>query len=525
MIPLVSQLVDKRRRALISVSDKRDIASFAKSLHDLSFEIVSTGGTAAALREAGVPVVDVAELTGFPEIMDGRVKTLHPKVHAGLLARAGLDDAVLAAHGIEAFDLLAVNLYPFEQVTARADVGFAEAIENIDIGGPAMLRAAAKNHERVTVVVDPADYARVAEAFRSGVPPPALRRSLAAKVFAHTARYDGLIGRYLAKQSAADDAFPEVLVLGWEKAGFELRYGENPQQLAALYLDEQAVGGSVAQGRLLQGKPLSYNNLLDAGAAAACVGSLNVPACAIVKHMNPCGVAVAENLTRAYEAAYAGDPVSAFGGIIAFNRPLDRGAAEAIVSRQRADVITAPAVEEGARAALAVKPNVRVIETGEPSRASERLEIRSIAGGVLVQQPDDAAIGAAELKTVTRRAPDEPELRDLLFAWSVVKYVKSNAIVYAKGGRTLGIGAGQTSRVMSARIAGLKAAEQGLALAGAVMASDAFLPFRDGLDAAAELGIRAVIQPGGSVRDKEVIDAANEHGIAMVFTGMRHFRH
>jgi phosphoribosylaminoimidazolecarboxamide formyltransferase/IMP cyclohydrolase len=514
-----------RRRALISVSDKRGIVDLAQALHRLSFEIVSTGGTAAVLRAAGVGVIDVEDLTGFPEIMDGRVKTLHPKIHAGLLARPGIDDAVLAEHGIQPFDLVAVNLYPFARVAAQPEAELADAIEHIDIGGPAMLRAAAKNHERVTVVVESEDYARVAEAFAAGEPPLALRRSLAAKAFAHTARYDGLIARYLDAQASRGTAYPERLVLGWDKA-YELRYGENPHQRAALYLEGGARGGTAAGGTLLQGKPLSYNNLLDADAAVGCAADLSAPACVIVKHMNPCGAAVAEDVLGAYEGAYAADPISAFGGIIAFNRPLDGRTAQAIVARQRADVVAAPSVAPEARAAFAGKPNVRIIETGAPAAASaERLELRSIAGGLLVQQPDRGRLETAELRTVTRRAPDEREVRDLLFAWTIVKHVKSNAIVYAAQGRTLGIGAGQTSRVMSARIAGLKAAEQNLPLAGAVMASDAFLPFRDGLDVAAELGIRAVIQPGGSVRDREVNAAADEHGIAMVFTAMRHFRH
>ncbi|HEU4618727.1 MAG TPA: bifunctional phosphoribosylaminoimidazolecarboxamide formyltransferase/IMP cyclohydrolase [Gammaproteobacteria bacterium] len=511
----------RKRRALISVSDKRGLAAFAESLRSLSFEIVSTGGTARALREAGVEVVDVSAVTGFPEIMDGRVKTLHPHIHAGLLARAGVDDAVLAEHGIEPFDLLVVNLYPFEQVTARDDVSFAEAVENIDVGGPAMLRAAAKNHERVAVVVDPADYGAVLEAFEAGEPSPALRLRFAAKAFAHTARYDSAIGRFLAARESTRAPYPESLVLGWDKAQ-ELSYGENPHQTAALYRERG--GGGIAHGTLLQGKPLSYNNLLDADAAVRCVGAFPGPACVIVKHMTPCGAATAGSLVSAYDAAHATDPTSAFGGIIAFNRPLDAATAISIVERQVAHVVAAPAVEPGARAAFAKKQSLRVIETGA-ARERRALELRSIGGGVLVQEPDEAALDPATLRVVTRRAPTDAELRDLVFAWIVVKFVKSNAIVYARDGRTLGIGAGQTSRVMSARIAGLKAEEQRLSLDGAVMASDAYIPFRDGLDVAAALGIRAVIQPGGSMRDKEVIAAADEHGIAMVVTGIRHFRH
>lgn len=518
-----------QRRALISVSDKQGVATFAQALRDSSFEIVSTGGTAAALRDAGIPVVDVADVTGFPEIMDGRVKTLHPSIHAGLLARPGVDDGALARHGIAPFDLLVVNLYPFERVAARPEATLAEAIENIDVGGPAMLRAAAKNHERMTVVVDPADYRAVADAFASGVPSRALRRRLAAKAFAHTARYDALISRFLAAQEPGASPYPDTLVLAWDKS-YELAYGENPHQHAALYVEgatPAAPRGTVAQGTLLQGRPLSYNNLLDADSAVRCVQAFALPACVIVKHMNPCGVAVADSARQAYEGAYAADPTSAFGGIIAFNRALDRETAEAVLARRLAHVVAAPSVDGPARAALATKPNLRVIETGTPPAAAggASFELRSIAGGLLVQEPDVGEIVAGELETVTRRPPADRELADLLFAWTVVKHVKSNAIVYARDGRTLGIGAGQTSRVMSARIAGLKAEEQGLPLAGAVMASDAFLPFRDGLDVAVALGIRAVIQPGGSLRDREVIDAADEQGIAMVFTRMRHFRH
>jgi phosphoribosylaminoimidazolecarboxamide formyltransferase/IMP cyclohydrolase len=520
--------MSEKRRALISVSNKEGVVALAESLLDLSFEIVSTGGTAAALRDAGIAVVDVSAVTGFPEIMDGRVKTLHPNIHAGLLARPGIDDEVLAGLGIEPFDLLVVNLYPFERVVAAPQVSLADAIENIDVGGPAMLRAAAKNHERMTVVVDAADYAGVAQAFASGIPPLDLRRRLAAKAFAHTARYDAAIARFLAAADSSSGSYPDSLVLGWDK-GSELRYGENPHQHAALYLDRETGAGSIAHGALLQGKALSYNNLLDADAALQCVQALEAPGCVIVKHMNPCGVAVADDPTSAYEAAYASDPTSAFGGIIAFNRPLDAVTAESILSRQVADVIASPSVPDEARQKLAAKPNIRVIETGHAAsnagRSWRSLELRSIVGGLLVQQPDAGHVAPGALQTVTRRAPSEEELRDLLFAWTVVKYVKSNAIVYARGGRTLGIGAGQTSRVMSARIAGLKAEEQKFSLEGAVMASDAFIPFRDGLDVAASFGIRAVIQPGGSVRDREVIDAADEHGIAMVATGMRHFRH
>lgn len=517
--------MSRKRRALVSVSNKQGVVEFAKGLADLSFEIVSTGGTAKALRDAGVQVVDVPEVTGFPEIMDGRVKTLHPKIHAGLLARAGIDDDTLAAHGIEPFDLLAVNLYPFERVIADPRTGAADAIENIDVGGPAMIRAAAKNHERITVVVDAEDYAVVLDALRSTGPDEALRRRLAVKAFAHTSRYDAAISRYLGgAPGVSPEVLPERLVLGWNKAS-ALRYGENPHQHAALYVSTTARRGSVAQATLLQGKPLSYNNLLDADAAVQCVFALDSTACVIVKHANPCGVALGDTPAQAYASAYGCDPTSAFGGVIAFNRRLDAEAAAAIVEQQVADVVAAPAVDADARAVLGRKPNMRVIETGERSGAEPEVEIRSIDGGVLVQQRDRVPTSAKDLKTVTERAPSEDEIRDLMFAWTIVKYVKSNAIVYARNGRSLGIGAGQTSRVMSAQIALTKAGEQNFPLHGAAMASDAFFPFRDGIDVAAQHGITAVIQPGGSIRDKEIIDAANEHGIAMVFTGMRHFRH
>jgi phosphoribosylaminoimidazolecarboxamide formyltransferase / IMP cyclohydrolase len=518
--------MSRKRRALVSVSDKQGIVGFTEALVDLSFEIVSTGGTARTLRDAGIAVVDVAHVTAFPEIMDGRVKTLHPKIHGGLLARPSKDDAALAEHGIEPFDLLAVNLYPFERVIADRRTDIAEAIENIDVGGPAMIRAAAKNHERVTVVVDAEDYAVVLDAFRHGEPDGALRRRLAVKAFAHTSRYDAAISRYLggAPGGVSPEALPDRLVLGWNKAS-ALRYGENPHQHAALYVSTTPRPGSVAQAVLLQGKPLSYNNLLDADAAVQCASAFDATACVIVKHANPCGIALGNTPALAYAAAYSCDPTSAFGGVIAFNDRIDAEAAAAIVEQQVADVVAAPAVDEDARGVFARKPNMRVIETGARTGTEPEVEIRSIDGGVLVQQRDRAATTAADLEIVTERAPTEDEIADLMFAWTVVKFVKSNAIVYARGGKTLGIGAGQTSRVMSAQIALTKAGEQNFPLHGAAMASDAYFPFRDGIDVAAQHGIGAVIQPGGSIRDKEVIQAANEHGIAMVFTGVRHFRH
>ena len=534
------------RRALISVSDKRGIEEFARSLHGLGVELLSTGGTARLLAEAGIPVAEISGLTGFPEIMGGRVKTLHPLVHGGLLGRRGTDDAVMREHGIEPIDLLAVNLYPFERTIARPDCRLAEAVENIDIGGPAMLRAAAKNHADVATVSDPVDYPGVTEEMRrrSGALSAETRFALAVKAFAHTARYDAAIADYLGSVDGADrrpaerSRFPAVLA-GRLVRQAELRYGENPHQAAALYRDRNAsaaAGPTVAGARLAQGKPLSFNNIADADAALQCVRALgNMPACVIVKHANPCGAAVAASAREAYERAFRTDPTSAFGGIIAFNRPLDGELARAVLERQFVEVIVAPSIAGAdAAAALAAKPGVRVLVTGEPGEPSARgdgghrggsLDIRSVGGGVLVQEADHDAVTADDLDVVTRRAPTPSELIDLLFAWRIARFVKSNAIVYVRGGATLGIGAGQTSRVHSARIGRLKAEEEGLDLRGSAMASDAFFPFRDGIDTAAEAGVAAVIQPGGSRRDPEVIAAADEHGMAMVLTGVRHFRH
>ena len=515
------------RRALLSVADKHGLVPFATSLVALGYEIVSTGGTAKTLRNSGVTVTEVAAITGFPEIMDGRVKTLHPHIHGGLLARRGIDDAVLEAHGIGTIDLLVVNLYPFEATTARPDCTDAEAIENIDVGGPAMLRAAAKNHEHITVIVDHADYAPVLAALQEGEVPAGMRRDLAIKAFSHTARYDAAISAYLRAHSTAPTVWPDPLLRTWQ-LGQTLRYGENPHQQAALYRLAQHQPGTVAHAALVQGKALSFNNLVDADAAYQAVKAFEAAACVIVKHANPCGVAIAATPAAAYQLAYRSDPTSAYGGVIAFNRPLDQASAEAIVGQQFAEVIIAPEIGKGARTALAKKPAIRTLEAGWPaaSAANERsLEIKAIEGGVLLQDADRGHVDLASAKIVTRRTPSTDELRDLRFAWTVVKYVKSNAIVFARDGATLGIGAGQPSRVMSARIAALKATEAGLDLAGAAMASDAFFPFRDGIDAAAERGIRAVVQPGGSMRDEEVVQAADEHGIAMIFTGMRHFRH
>jgi phosphoribosylaminoimidazolecarboxamide formyltransferase / IMP cyclohydrolase len=514
------------RRALLSVSDKSGLVELARALALRNVEIVSTGGTARLLSGEGLAVREVSAYTGFPEIMDGRVKTLHPRIHGGLLGRRGIDDAAMALNHIEPIDLLVVNLYPFAQAVARPDCRYREAIEHIDIGGPAMLRAAAKNHEFVAAVVDPADYARLLEELseHAGATTLATRSWLAAKAFAHTARYDTMVADFLAAQHHATvERFPATLPLVWQKVQ-DLRYGENPHQSAAFYRDPALRGVSVATAQLLQGKELSFNNIADADTAIECVRQFDEPCCVIVKHANPCGAALAGSALAAYEAAYRTDPTSAFGGIIAFNRELDAQAAESIVTRQFAEVIAAPAVSPDALAVLGSKAGVRVLALGDLRNApTTELEYRSVTGGLLVQTRDTAS--AAPLKVVTRRSPSATELTDLEFAWRVCRFVKSNAIVYARDRTTVGVGAGQMSRVYSCRIAAMKAADGELTTSGAVMASDAFIPFRDSIDVAAEYGIRAVIQPGGSRRDDEVIAAANEHGMAMVFTAVRHFRH
>ncbi|HET7663667.1 MAG TPA: bifunctional phosphoribosylaminoimidazolecarboxamide formyltransferase/IMP cyclohydrolase [Rhodanobacteraceae bacterium] len=518
------------RRALLSVSDKTGLADLGRALDALGVELISTGGSARALRDVHVPVREVGDVTGFPEIMDGRVKTLHPTIHGGLLGRRRTDEAVMAEHGIEPIDLLVVNLYPFARTVARPDVNMADAIENIDIGGPAMLRAAAKNHERVLVVTDPADYAELIDTLREhGGTTLALRQRLAARAYAHTARYDGMIADWLGAHIADAEATPfaPTLHIGLNNAA-TLRYGENPHQSGALYVEPDAPAeGIVATAKVLAGKPLSYNNLADADAALECVKAFRkVPACVIVKHANPCGVALGKNLIDAYERAFACDATSAFGGIIAFNHTLDAATAETILARQFVEVVIAPQVDEGAREAFAKKPNVRLLATGAwPEQAPATRNYKRIAGGLLVQDTDRDTLLVDDLKVVSQRIPTAEELHDLLFAWHVAMYVKSNAIVYARDGQTIGIGAGQMSRVISAKIASMKAAEAGLEVTGSAMASDAFFPFRDGIDAAAEAGVKAVIQPGGSIRDKEVIAAADEHDMTMVFTGMRHFRH
>ena len=516
------------RRALISVSDKTGIVDFAQALAARGVELLSTGGTYRLLRDNNIAVTEVSEHTQFPEMMDGRVKTLHPKIHGGILGRRGQDDAVMQAHSIAPIDLVVVNLYPFAQTVAKPDCTLDDAIENIDIGGPTMVRAAAKNHAHVGIVVSSCDYARVVTALdnEKGLS-HALRFDLAVKAFEHTAQYDGMIANYLgARVSDKVEKFPRTFNAQLIKAQ-DLRYGENPHQAAAFYVEASPHEVSIATAKQLQGKELSYNNIADTDAALECVKSFVKPACVIVKHANPCGAAVSlDGIGAAYDLAYATDPESAFGGIIAFNRELDAATAKAIVDRQFVEVIIAPSVAENALAVLAAKQNVRVLVCGAlPENRIAQLDWKRVNGGLLVQDLDTGMIKDTDLKVVTKRAPTEAEIHDAIFAWKVAKYVKSNAIIYAKNRQTIGIGAGQMSRVNSARIAAIKAEHAGLTVQGAVMASDAFFPFRDGIDNAAKVGIQCVIQPGGSMRDEEVIAAADEHGMAMVFTGMRHFRH
>lgn len=521
----------KIKRALISVSDKNGIVNFARKLQqEFGVEILSTGGTAKLLSEQGIVVTEVSTYTGFPEMMEGRVKTLHPKIHGGLLGRRGIDDAVMKQHNIGPIDLVAVNLYPFAKTVAQSDCTLVDAIENIDIGGPTMLRAAAKNHASVSVVVDTDDYTKILNEMQENesAVSDAVRFSLAVKAFEHTADYDGAIANYLGTvQSSGERAdFPHTYNSQYLKAQ-ELRYGENPHQKAAFYVEPSPTDASIGTARQLQGKALSFNNIADTDAALECVKSFDSePACVIVKHANPCGVAVGESLLVAYERAYETDPTSAFGGIVAFNRELDATTAKVLIERQFVEVVIAPRVSEDALAIFSSKPNVRVLNCGDWGKQSHAAwDYKRVTGGLLVQDRDQGMIEPADLKIVTKRKPSESEMRDLLFSWKVAKFVKSNAIVYCKNSQTIGVGAGQMSRVYSARIAAIKAADAGLEVKGSVMASDAFFPFRDGLDSAAAVGVTAVIQPGGSMRDQEVIDAANEHGIAMVFSGMRHFRH
>lgn len=525
------------RRALISVSDKTGIVEFANELSSLGIEILSTGGTFKLLKDNGIAAQEVADYTGFPEMMDGRVKTLHPKIHGGILGRRGIDDAIMQQHRINPIDMVVVNLYPFAATVAKADCDLPTAIENIDIGGPTMVRSAAKNHKDVAIVVNHQDYQPIIDNLKQGGLTYAQRFGLALKAFEHTAAYDGMIANYLGTidQTATTlttqqrSHFPQTFNMQFIKAQ-SLRYGENPHQQAAFYVETKPDEACIATAKQLQGKELSYNNIADTDAALECVKSFVKPACVIVKHANPCGVSVVpENeggIRKAYDLAFATDSESAFGGIIAFNRELDADTAQAIIDRQFVEVIIAPKISEQARHIVASKANVRLLECGQwPEQRPKDLDLKRVNGGLLVQFRDIDMITTADLKIVTKRAPTEKEIHDLIFAWKVAKFVKSNAIVYAKNRQTIGIGAGQMSRVNSARIAAIKAEHAGLEIRGAVMASDAFFPFRDGIDNAAQVGIAAVIQPGGSMRDQEVIEAADEAGIAMVFTGMRHFRH
>jgi phosphoribosylaminoimidazolecarboxamide formyltransferase/IMP cyclohydrolase len=517
----------KVQRALISVSDKAGIVEFARELRARGVELLSTGGTYRLLQEHGLEVTEVADYTGFPEMMDGRVKTLHPKVHGGILARRGQDDAVMAEHGINPIDMVVVNLYPFEATVAKPNCSLEDAVENIDIGGPTMVRAAAKNHRFVNIVVNASDYPAILEELEAndGATSLAMRFNLAIKAYEHTAAYDGAIANHFGSLvPGGSPAFPRTFNTQFHKVQ-EMRYGENPHQQAAFYVEANPAEAGIATAKQVQGKELSYNNVADTDAALECVKNFSEPACVIVKHANPCGVAVADNIGKAYELAFATDPESAFGGIVAFNRELDATTAKAIVERQFVEVIIAPSVSAEAAAAVADKKNVRLLVCGEWSAQGPAFDYKRVNGGLLVQDRDLGMITAADLKVVSKLQPSDQQLEDLLFAWKVAKYVKSNAIIYAANGQTVGVGAGQMSRINSARIAGIKAEHAGLAVKGSVMASDAFFPFRDGIDNAGGAGIAAVIQPGGSIRDEEVIAAADEHGMAMVFTSMRHFRH
>ena len=524
------------RTALLSVSDKNGIVPFAKALHEQGVKLISTGGTAKLLAENNLPVVQVSSLTQFPEMLDGRVKTLHPMVHGGLLARRDVPEhmAALKEHGIDTIDMLVINLYPFNETVAQTDCSFEDAVENIDIGGPAMLRAAAKNHQDVTVLISPEDYAPVLNEMKvnQNVVSYKTNLGLAKKVFAHTAQYDGAIANYLSALGADLDhqkrsAYPETLHLAFEKVQ-EMRYGENPHQSAAFYRDIYSVDGALANYKQLQGKELSYNNIADADSAWECVKSFTSnagsgAACVIIKHANPCGVAVGANPLEAYQKAFKTDPSSAFGGIIAFNVPCDGAAAEAI-SKQFIEVLIAPSFSAEAKAVFASKQNVRLLEISLGT-AFNTFDFKRVGGGLLVQSPDAKNVLESEMRVVSKRLPTPSEMHDMTFAWRVAKFVKSNAIVYCANGMTLGIGAGQMSRVDSARMASIKAENAGLSLKGSAVASDAFFPFRDGLDVVVDGGASCAIQPGGSMRDDEIIAAANEHGIAMIFTGTRHFRH
>ncbi|ARB74476.1 bifunctional phosphoribosylaminoimidazolecarboxamide formyltransferase/IMP cyclohydrolase [Pasteurella multocida] len=526
------------RQALLSVSDKTGIVEFAQALVQRGVKLLSTGGTAKLLADHGLAVTEVSDYTGFPEMMDGRVKTLHPKVHGGILGRRGTDDEVMSQQGIEGIDMVVVNLYPFAATVAKPNCSLEEAVENIDIGGPTMVRSAAKNHQDVAIVVNNSDFNAILAEMDQHQNSLTLetRFDLAIKAFEHTAQYDAMIANYFGQLvkpyfvAEEEDAeakcgqFPRTLNLNFIRKQ-TMRYGENGHQKAAFYVEQDVKEASVSTAKQLQGKALSYNNIADTDAALECVKSFDEPACVIVKHANPCGVALGADILAAYNRAYQTDPTSAFGGIIAFNRELDAKTAQTIIDRQFVEVIIAPTVAEEAKALLKAKKNVRVLECGEWSGAQQRLDVKRVNGGLLVQEADLGMVDLADLKVVSKRQPTEQELKDLLFCWKVAKFVKSNAIVYAKDNQTIGIGAGQMSRVYSAKIAGIKAQDEGLDVAGCVMASDAFFPFRDGIDAAAKVGIQCVIHPGGSMRDQEVIDAADEHNMVMVLTGMRHFRH
>ncbi len=524
----MNQLVSVKR-ALISVSDKSGIVEFAQALNNHGVEILSTGGTFRLLKDNGIAAIEVSDYTGFPEMMDGRVKTLHPKVHGGILGRRGTDDAVMEEHNIAPIDMVVVNLYPFKATVADPSCDLPTAIENIDIGGPTMVRSAAKNHKDVAIVVNASSYETVIEELKAndGALCYETRYDLMVQAFEHTAQYDGMIANHFGARNTANQArpFPNTYNVQFEKAQ-DMRYGENPHQQAAFYVETDAEEASVATATQLQGKELSFNNVADTDAALETVKLFDEPACVIVKHANPCGVAVATDIKTAYELAFATDPESAFGGIIAFNRELDAETAQLIVDKQFSEVIIAPSVSSAAAEVVSAKKNVRLLECGTwGDQRPAAFDFKRVNGGLLIQEKDNGMVSKAELKVVTKAQPTDEQLDELLFAWKVAKMVKSNAIIYAKDGRTIGVGAGQMSRVNSARIAAIKAEHAGLQVAGAVMASDAFFPFRDGIDNAAKVGISAVIQPGGSMRDEEVIAAADEHGMTMVFTGMRHFRH
>ncbi len=515
------------KRALISVSDKSGIVEFARQLASQGVEMLSTGGTFRLLRDNNIDAIEVSDYTGFPEMMDGRVKTLHPKVHGGILGRRGQDDSVMAEHGIDAIDMVVVNLYPFENTVANPDCSLEDAIENIDIGGPTMVRAAAKNNAFVNIVVNAGDYEAILAEMQAnnGCTSQETRFDLAIKAYEHTAAYDGAIANYFGRLvPGGSDNFPRTFNSQFTKSQ-DLRYGENSHQNSAFYTEKNPAPGSIATAEQLQGKELSYNNIADTDAALECVKQFDEPACVIVKHANPCGVAIADNILEAYQAAFSTDPESAFGGIIAFNRELDAATAAAICEQQFVEVIIAPSIASNAVSAVAAKKNVRLLQCGLWGAPEAAMDYKRVNGGLLLQDRDLGVISAGDLTIVSKRQPGEAEIRDLLFSWKVAKFVKSNAIVYCHQGRTVGVGAGQMSRINSARIAGIKAEHAGLEVKGSVMASDAFFPFRDGIDNAAKAGISCIIQPGGSIRDDEVIAAADEANMAMVFTGMRHFRH